>query len=502
MAADDNRTGDTSDEEESAGTDRIGDEPIDGDGTYPFAGLTRYDDAGMTLPENVWRDTESMQYWAANQTDHDFREDGEAQGVDRDLSPDVLPERGLSSMIPDLPRATEAEVQWVNPRTGETYKTAKHNAVVNPDRMEQIDGVMAPGTLAEAIALATGRQWDDVKEEIEGMSREDALEQTCTAEQREKVEESVYGDRALFNIPTDDYEIINPSAFLRPLTEVLRDRGWGDEVFGEVRLDRDGGRATMDIYVDGQTVDSPVFDADRPPVVVGLQVQWDFFGDWAVRCCGQGLDWNCTNRISRITDREIVKHAGDVEGRQDWYDWFDGILDTLDAKTDQLSNIIQQAAEETLDLSDLPEDIDAEFKDLDAAPWTALYGYMGLPDYLAEAAGRRLQSDAEHPFEPNFWEIHSAATNAVTHHARGNRAAGGAWDNYAQTANDMLFNPPAMEDRIVANYEADRVEAGQDTLDAEAGGVASIRTAFEDMADRKEQYEEWEEELREMGVEV
>lgn len=502
MAADDNRAGTDSEEESDAGTDRIGNEPIDGNGTYPFAGLTRHDEgAGMGLPENVWRDTESMKYWAQNKTGHDFRSDDGEAGVERDLDPDVLPERGLSTMIPDLPRAAEADVRWVHPRTGETYKTLKHNAVIDPDKAERIS-IGEPGNLAEAVAMETSHTLEEAEEAFRTMDREDALSELCTPEQRQAVEDEVTGDDALYNIPTDDYTIINPSSFLRPLCDVLRDRDWGSEVFGEVRLDRGGGRATLDIYVDGQTVESPVFEDDRPPVVVGLQVQWDFFGDWAVRCAGQGLDWNCTNHISRLTDREIVKHAGDVEGRQDWYDWFDGILDSLQEKTDQLSRIIQQAAGETLDFEDLPPDIEAEFEDADAAPWTALYAYMGLPEYLAEHAGRRLRSDAEDPYTPNFWEIHSAATNAVTHHARGQRAAGGAWDDYAQTANDMLFNPPGMEDRIVQNYEADRMEQDQEALDAEGGGVANIRTAFEDMKDRRDQYEEWEEELREMGVEV
>lgn len=477
------------------------DNEIDGDGVYPFAGLTKYSDSdAMTLPESVWDQQSSMKYWARNKIQHRF-EGGE---LVEDVDPDILPERGLATMIDDLPRAAPATVHIEHPRTGEMLETLKSKAVVNPEKIEDIEWSF--GNAAEVAAEMFEADEDAIAESIQEAyaGQTDApvrkgLKAHLTAEQVEAVMDVTTGDDALYHVPTASYTIINPAAFLRPLTEVLADREWDEKVFGEVRLSRGGGRATLDLFVDGNHVETPVFADDREPVVVGLRVDWDFFGDWAVRASGQALDWNCDNRISRLTDREIVKHAGDVESRQDWTNWFETLLDRLEEKRDQLSRIIEHASEETLDLSELPDDIASEFEDKDAAPWTALYAYMDLPGYLAEHAGKRLRAEAEDPYGPNWWEIHSAATFAVTHHSQSGRAAGGAYEDQARVANDMLFNPATMEERIVENYEADRSD--EDLADQQAG-VARIQGAFESVAEKKERFDEWEEDLRDMGIDV
>lgn len=491
------------DSETDSGTEseRIGGEPIDGDGSYPFAGLSRWTDRedidAVTLPVNVERDTSSMAYWARNKTGHSFEDEA---GVDRDLDPDILPERGLMTLIQDLPRANHAEAAWVHPRTGEVLKTAKHNAVINPARTEGIASDY--GTYAEAISDIASRDQTEVAEALDSMSLADYKDQHLTEMQAEILEDTTVGDDALFQIAGEDHSIINPQQPLEELALELDERDFGDKIFGEVTIDRDGGRASLDIYIDGQHVESPVFDEDREPVVVGLQVQWSFFDDWAFRVCGQGLDWACTNHIHRMTNREVVKYAGDVEGRTDWRDLFSDVLDSLDEKRDQLARVIEAASNEVLDFSDLPADIGSEFEDEPAPPWTALYSYLGLPDYLAREAGQRLQQRAEDAYSPNWWEVHSAATFAVSHHDRGSRNAGGSFEDHARTANDMLFNPAAMEDRLVDNYEADRVEDDQVTLAEEGGGTAEIRSAFDSARERKERFEEWEEELVEMGVDI
>lgn len=479
--------------------ERIGTEPIDGDGRYPFAGLTTYDEDvdAMTLPEGVWGDTSSMKFWAQNQTDHSF-EDG--AGVERDLDASILPERGLNTLIPQLPRANNAQAAWIHPRTGRVIHTEKHNAVIDPAKAEEAVG--GYDSYVTAIADVTDRDEKAVRSDLGEMARNDYMEEYLTPEQREIIEDAGIGDNALFQIAGDNHTIINPQEPLEELAHELQDRDMADKVFGEVTIDRGGGRATLDLYIDGQHVESPVFDDDRNPIVVGLQVQWSFFSDWAFRACGQGLDWNCTNLIHRMTDREVVKYAGDVDGRQDWREWFSDLLDRLDEKRDHLSRIIQDAVETTLDFSDLPDDIAREFDDADAAPWTALYAYMGLPQYLAEHAGRRLRNRADDAYNPNWWDIHSAATWAVTHHDRGERTSGGSFDDHARVANDMLHNPAVMEDRVVENYTADHADDEDGELAEEGGGIAEINSAFSDTREKKEQYEEWEDELKEMGVEI
>jgi hypothetical protein len=489
----------TDDNDSEADPERIGGQPIDGDGRYPFCGLTRYDDEdvdAMTLPEGVWGDTSSMKHWAQNKTGHSFEDDA---GVERDLPAGVLPERGLNTLIPELPRANHAQAAWIHPRTGTVYRTGKHNAVIDPERAEAaVDGY---GSYAEAIADVTERDQQAVESDLAEMSREEYMSACLTDGERESVEDAGVGDDALFQIAGEDHSIINPQQPMEELVAELDERDYADKVFGEVTIDRGGGRGTLDAYIDGNHVESPVFAEEREPVVVGIQVQWSFFDDWAFRVCGQGLDWRCTNHIHRLTDREVVKYAGDVESRVDWREMFSDVLDRLDEKTDQLARIIQAAANETLEFGDLPADLDAEFSDEDAAPWTALYAYLGLPNYLARHAGPRLRSHAGDAYAPDWWEIHSAATWAVSHHDQGDRTSGGSFEDHARVANDMLFNPARMEDRVVQNYEADRAE-DEATLAEEGGGAVEIRTAFSDTREKQERFKEWEEELHELGVDV
>jgi len=486
---------------DEAGTDRIGTEPIDGDGVYPFCGLTRFDEdvSAMTLPEGVWTDTSSMKYWAQNETPaHSFEDEA---GVDRDLDPSVLPERGLSTMISELPRAAEADLAWVHPRTGEVYETLKHNAVINPDRAEQVEWGFGnhaeaaaelfdvdEGAVAEAIRSRMASSVDDPIEK--------GLSDHLSAESVEEVMETVTGDDALYHAPTNSYTIINPAAFLRPLCDVLEERDLGDKAFGEVRLSRGGGRASLDIFVDGNHVEAPSFGDDRPPVVTGLNVEWDFYGDWSLRACGTGIDWNCTNAIRRLTDREVIKHSGDVDDRIDWHEMWETLLDGVEEKTDQLAQIIQMASETRLDFGELPDDIEDHIPDrvTDARPWAALYYYAGLPAYLAEHAGRALRTDAEDPYGPTWWEIHSGATYAITHHTNAEPDSGGAIQDQQRTANDLLTNPPGMEEEIVRNYEARRDAQESDTAE-EGVGTAQIRSAFENTREKKEEYERRQEEI-------
>lgn len=478
---------------------RIGGQAINGNGTYPFAGLTRYDDgeSAMLLPEEVADDTSSMECWAANKVSGTAPGDS---GFERDIDSEMLPDRGLLTMLPELPTANHAEAAWIHPRTGEVITTGKHNAVVERERVEEVNEGF--GTHAEALAHISGRDEEEVAADLEQMGREEYVAEKLTEPQQTVYENTRVGDDALFQIAGEGHSIINPQQPLEELAHELQDRGFEDDVFGEVTIDRDGGRASLDIYIDGQHVESPVFGDDRNPVVVGLQVQWSFFSDWAFRACGQAIDWACVNNIHRMTNRQVVKYAGDVNERVQWREWFGDILDELDEKRDQLSRVIRAASEETLDFADLPADIDAGFEDEPASPWTALYSYLGLPKYLAREAGKRLRSQADDAYEPNWWEIHSGATWAVSHHDRGDRTAGGSYEDHARTANEMLYNPARMENRVVENYEAARRDDEQTTLADEGGGTAEIHSAFESTREKKERFQQWEQELKEMGVEV
>jgi hypothetical protein len=403
-------------------------ETVDGDGTYPFAGLTRFDSG--EVPTDVWGHGSSMFWWAAERSGTD------APGVAD------LPNTGLNTIADTLPTAASAAAGWKDPITGEWHETGKHNALIDPARTDADDP-----------------------------------------------------DEALYHIPTDDYEIINPRDFLTPLAEVIRDAGLSDNVFGEARVQRGGGKVSMDVLFDGKHVEAPNSDEDRKPVVVGLQLEYDFFGDTAFRARGIGMDFECVNSLRQVTDPVTVKHAGDVESRVEWEAKFEELLEELDLKADQLSRLIADASEEQLDLSDFPPDFGERYDSV----LEAFYAYTGLPDYLAEVAADNARANADDPFAPDWWTIHRGATYAITHEARGDVGHGGAVDRYHRLANDMLQNPAAMGDRVVQNYEeAKPDESEQDTLADEGGGAAAIASPFESVRERREQYEEREDEIRAM----
>ena len=418
------------------------DDMTDIDGTYPFAGLTRYNEG--ELPSKVKDHGSSVRWWAA-----------EWSGEDAPTEAD-LPDEGLNTMIDQLPRAAEATAGWKHPITNEWIETGKHNAIIEPRAAEQIKGRV--GT----------------KEQVEGFG--------------DDPEETMYGDRALFNIPTDDYEIINPATFLRPLTEVLRDEGLDDAVFGEFRVSRGGGRVSADVFFDGKHVEAPGMDDDRKPIVVGLQLDWDFFGGTALKVRGMGMDWECVNSLRQITEGKLVKHAGDVEKRVDWIEMYEDLLEELDLKTDQLSQVIHEASQEHLDLSEFPDGFADDYDSV----LEAFYAYSGLPDYLAEVAADNARANAEDPFNPDWWTLHRGATYAISHEARGEVGSGSAIDQYNGVANDMLMNPAGMGDRVEAEYEEQHEET---TLADEGGGTASFGAAFESVRDKRDQYEEREEEI-------
>lgn len=414
------------------------------DGVYPFAGLTRFNQG--EIPDDVWGHGSSMRWWAADQRDQD------------DADPTDLPDEGLSTLVSQLPRATTTTAGWKNPVTGEWIETGKHNAVINPETSEMIEDDL--GTVEQA------------------------------KENDKDPEEVILGDDALFNIPTDDYAIINPAEFYTPLAEVIRDEGLEDAVFGEFRVTRNGGRVSADVFFDGKHVECPAFDDDRKPVVVGIQIDYDFYGDTAVKFQGVGMDYDCTNSIRQITDPVTVKHSGDIDSRVQWRAKFETILEKLDLKTDQLSQMILEASQETFDITDLPDGFADDYDTL----LEALYAYAGLPKYLSKVAAQNCRMEAADPFEPTWWDIHRGATYAISHNANGIVGTGGAVEQYNRIANDMLTNPAEMGDRVVRNYEKDLETKGRE----EGGGIAQIKTAFESVEEKRDQYERRDREIRSM----
>lgn len=470
------------------------------DTTIPFAGLTRFN-AG-SVPE-VWGHGSAMKWWTSDYL-------GEEASI-----PD-LPDEGLVTVINELPRAASQQVRWEHPFRGETLRTEKHNAVYNPERLENIDHfrgepintvddlqeikeeyVQGDVTLSE-IEEWLSHAWQPVSDD--GERREEDMRRS----------EVTVADDALYHIPTDTYSIYNPTDILEPLGEVIREEDLGEAVFGEFRLSRDGGRTSADVFFDTKEVAHPEFDNDRKPIVVGVQADWDYFGDTALRIQGMALDGKCVNALRGITDKVTIKHTGDPEDRtykvgDDEVDTikevWETVLELLDLKIDTLSHMIAEAMQLNVDFSELPDDFVGEYDSIHEA----FFAYAGFPhsaraNELAAQAGKRLRARADDPYNPSAWDIHSAATYAITHYAKGDVGKqGGSIERYQRIAEDMLMNPDQTRTTIVDEYEREH-EEDEGTLSGEGGGKASINQSFEGLDRAKEQIEERREEMKALAV--
>jgi hypothetical protein len=357
---------------------------------------------------------------------------------------DVVP---FAEAVRDLPRAMETTVAYKNPYTGEWVETERHNAVVEPDRL------------------------------IEHANRDaENKDETAVAE-------------PLFSVPTDSYAIINPTDVYAPLEEVLRSETYegtplSELVFGEIRQHRGGGEVHMDLMFDGLSVTLP---EREDPITMGVTSGYDFFGNNAVYVEGFARDSYCANSIRSLTDREVVKHVGDINGFQPWWE---AVLSQLELVANDLHSFITDAQEITVAFPDVPFDL------------TEFYTLLGFPDYLAEQAARDARSGARDPFEIDMWTLHSGATYALTHFFRGKE--GDALDGYVRTANDILFNPDGTLDRVEAAYEqqadSDSDANGQTGLTSQVA-LAQIEQVSSDVREKAETFEEREAQLRDRFAE-
>ena len=348
----------------------------------------------------------------------------------------------FATAIRELPQARHTEVAYRNPHSGEWVETDRHTAIVEPSRLTQ-------------QAATSG--------DNDGGGRPDPL----------------------FHVPTDSYAIINPADAFGPLEDVLReqtveDTPLGEVLFGEIRQYRGGGEVHMDLLFDGLSVDLP---ERSDPITMGLTAGYDFFGGHALYVEGFARDTVCANSIRQLTDRETVRHVGDVE---DLGEWWRSILEQVGLVADDLAAFITDAEDITVDFTDVPFTA------------TEFYELLDLPEYLAQRAADDAQASAVDPFDLDMWTLHSGATYALTHHYRGKE--GSSLDEYVRTANDILFNPAATIDRVEQTYEQ-HAEAATDA-DGQTGlksqvALASIEQIKQDVREKAQQFEQREETLRE-----
>ena len=120
----------------------------------------------------------------------------------------------------------------------------------------------------------------------------------------------------LFHASSNSDTVLNPVHVYEPLEEILREetldgRSLGEVIFGGIRQYRSGGEVHMDILFDGLEV--TLSNQENEPITIWLTSGYDFFGGHAVYVEGFAQDTACRNSIRSLTDKEIVKHMGDVE---------------------------------------------------------------------------------------------------------------------------------------------------------------------------------------------
>jgi hypothetical protein len=236
----------------------------------------------------------------------------------------------------------------------------------------------------------------------------------------------------------------------------------------------------MDVMFDGLEVSLP---GRREPITMGVTSGYDFFGGHAVYVEGYAQDTRCANSIRRLTDRQVVKHVGEIG---DFQEWWETILTQLELVSNDLAEFIGDAEAIDLDFTDLPFGV-AEF-----------YELLGFPDYLAEHASRDARANATDPFEIDLWTLHSGATHALTHFYRGRE--GTSLDRYVRVANDLLFNPEATIETVESTYEREAAAAttggGQTGLESQVA-LAQLERVGQDIREKAAQFESREAALRE-----
>lgn len=343
----------------------------------------------------------------------------------------------FAEVVRDLPQAVETTVAYQNPYTGEWVETERFNALVEPTRARD--------------------------QATEGESETDPL----------------------FHVPTDSYSIINPVDVYQPLEDVLREETidgtpLGDVMFGEIRRYRGGGEVHMDVMFDGLEVRLP---GRSEPITMGVTSGYDFFGDHAVYVEGFAQDGYCSNTMRSLTDKEVIKHVGDV---RDFRTWWEDILAQVELVADDLFEFIRDAQDIDLDFSELPFTV------------TEFYSLLGFPDYLAKRAAEDAEANAASPFEIDMWTLHSGATYALTHFFQGKEGA--SLDQYVRIANDILFNPEGTIERVKQAYEQQLETEGDEGTQSSLAGeraLASIKRVSNDLQDKVTQFEDREDALRE-----
>lgn len=286
----------------------------------------------------------------------------------------------------------------------------------------------------------------------------------------------------VWHIATDEYTPVSPMAKYGPLTAALRGNGSSThEVFGEVRVYRNGGEIHVDTWFPGITV-----ELGGTEYVMGVTSGYDYFGGTALYAEVVAAAKGTGTQMRGVTDKRRRSHRG--AAGEAVADWWSTVLQQCEQATDALAKTVAEAQAYEVDFSELP--ITSE---------QYLLGLFSGTQYLAEQADERL-AGGRTPDTCTAWDLYDAMAATLTQDFDG-KDGSAALRKYLRGANEQLFSPPAAE-RTAADWLADWDELeGQTTLDGESV-QAALREHRLGLSQAVKRYEDTKNTLKRMLNEI
>jgi len=408
----------------------------------------------------------------AGLTTHNNSEMGDTAASIAGMDSENPPDTSMASAIRELEQAEEGGLAWKMP------ESVAQSLDDGPFRNRAPDGVEIHRVNDRTVFVETDR--------FQSIYSPDKLREWLDAD-------DTPNEDALWHVPSKSYSIVNPLTAYEPLEEAIRDEGYGDEVFGEIRQYKGGGEVNMDVLFDAFNIDYNDDDSGSDPLVLGIRTGYDFFGSQALYFEGFAQDTRCDNSIRSITEKKSIRHVGDVDLEEEVAE----VLEEMELMTNRLAELIE-----------LAEDIEVDMLDMDfAAPFDhtdnvrAFYELTGFPSYLAQHAASHARQRADNQFMPDMTALWDGATYAMTHHYQGGENTARA-QQLIDSANDMVTNPTMVMGEVSREHTR-RLESGSESQQKDLDGQqahANIEQFTESVQQKADEFESRNEELRQTLV--
>lgn len=247
---------------------------------------------------------------------------------------------------------------------------------------------------------------------------------------------------AAWTTASDSYTETDAMDNYGPLVALARRRDY-THAFGHVRAYRNGGDVHMDVFFPSLTANDPEDDSAR--YVLGFETGYDYFRSQSVTASVAAFDTETGAILRGLSKPYSSPHRGDIKART--VEWFDAMLDRAETVSETLYEVVAEARNYTIDLTQVPLTV-ADF-----------YEGAGLPPGIAAAAAERV-SDTR---TPSAWDLYEPLTVVLTREY-GAKVGGSALTKHASRANDLLYSPASTEQSAYRRAAETDVHSKQSTL--------------------------------------